>query len=157
MSGAYQFDDPNVRVRSSGTGPVRIARYALPLSVFGGGSYKTALLATDLFAEYEAYNVPGWDGYDAEPVTNETVDTARRFRRLLPRALRAPDIAPGADGTIGFEWRHGPRNHYKLIFVEIGPGDRVAARIVHEDGRIISFPSTQLGTGAKKLISDLFS
>ena len=67
------------------------------------------------------YSEPGWDGDGAEPILPETVASARRFHAFLStveRNLPLPNIAPGADGTIGFEWR-SKSSSIKKIFVEI--------------------------------------
>ena len=76
----------------------------------------------DPLAGYERYASPNWDGFDAEPVTRATLASARRFLRLLPDTFGAPDIAPGADGTIGLEWSFTDRPLRKL-FIDIGPGN----------------------------------
>ena len=70
---------------------------------------------------YDRYAVPNWDGYDADPITAETLSAARKFMTMLPATLGKPDIAPGADGTIGFEWilASGP---LRKLFIDIGPG-----------------------------------
>jgi hypothetical protein len=70
---------------------------------------------------YERYSVPNWDGYDAEPISAETISAARSFLKMLPTRLGSPDIAPGSDGTIGFEWIFEDQKTRKL-FIDIGPG-----------------------------------
>jgi hypothetical protein len=84
------------------------------------------LTTNDEFSEFELYDISDWDGYGADPITASTIATARSFYRMLPRILPPPDIAPGADGTIGFEWRLGSKETYKLFFVDIGPGEYIA-------------------------------
>ena len=71
----------------------------------GAGRYVVDTNAEDIFTEYESYNIRGWDGYDADPISSRTVETARSLNRLIPLTVRNPDVAPGPDGTIGFEWR----------------------------------------------------
>ena len=70
---------------------------------------------------YERYSVPNWDGYGADPITAETLTAARSLMRMLPSTFGAPDVAPGADGTIGLEWisSSGP---LKKLYIDIGPG-----------------------------------
>jgi hypothetical protein len=123
----------------------------------GAPRYTGIALAPDQFSEYEAYNFPGWDGYDAEPITRETVQAARSFKRLLPRDAIEPDIAPGCDGTIGFEWRFGSAARRRWIMVDVGPGDLITARQVDETGRIERMQPTHVETGARVLIDQLFS
>ncbi len=48
----------------------------------------------------------GWDGYDAEPVTDLAYLTARRFIDLLAESALLPDVVPAPDGEIAFEWDH---------------------------------------------------
>jgi hypothetical protein len=76
----------------------------------------------DPLAGYERYASPNWGGFDAEPVTRATLASARLLLRLLPDTFGAPDIAPGADGTIGLEWSFTDRPLRKL-FIDIGPGN----------------------------------
>ena len=46
-----------------------------------------------------------WDGYGAEPISNEAAADAIVFLRLLPSALPRPEIVPEPDGDIGLEWQ----------------------------------------------------
>jgi len=54
-------------------------------------------------AGYEAFAAPNWDGYGADPIRADTLAAARHLIRNLPATFGDPDIAPGADGTIGLE------------------------------------------------------
>jgi hypothetical protein len=131
-----------------------------PRSITATGSgvaYDIRRLVPDLFTEFEVYDVPNWDGEDAEPITRETVEAARQFNQFLPRELSPPDIAPGADGTIGFEWREGPRDHRTYIIVEVGPGDTIRARRISETGVVSRFaPVTAQGGRVAHLLPMLF-
>jgi hypothetical protein len=75
----------------------------------------------DTLFGYEKYSVRNWDGYDADPITAETLAAARSLMRMLPSTFGPPDVAPGADGTIGLEWiiSSGP---LKKLFIDVGPG-----------------------------------
>ncbi|MGV7215909.1 hypothetical protein [Bradyrhizobium sp. UFLA05-112] len=121
------------------------------------GRYLPHANVEDEFTEYEGYDQPDWDGYGAEPISRETVRAARSFSRLLPPSVLKPDVAPGADGTIGFEWRFGFGSTREFVLVDVGPGGRVVARRVAADGIIKNFPHTTLTTGAKALINELFA
>ena len=112
----------------------------------------------DSFTEFEAYNTQNWDGEGAEPITTETVEAARRFNAFLPRELRPADIAPGADGTIGFEWREGPPQRRTFVIVEIGPGSVIKARKLSETGRKSRLAPVEATdtTRTQNLISMLF-
>lgn len=45
-----------------------------------------------------------WDGYEARPVSDDTIREANSFLCALPSWLTIPDIIPEPDGSIGFEW-----------------------------------------------------
>jgi hypothetical protein len=118
---------------SSETRHIWTRRPFAPFSTNGIAFYVISRIP-DSFSEFESYGLPNWDGEGAEPITRDTVDAARRFNSFLPRELRPADTAPGADGTIGFEWREGPPERRKFIIVEIGPGNIVRARKVAANG-----------------------
>lgn len=46
---------------------------------------------------HEAYAVDDWDGYDARPITAETLDAARSILKSLPKSFGDPVCSPGAD------------------------------------------------------------
>jgi hypothetical protein len=148
---AYNYHVPT----STGSGsffsqPVR--------SVAAEKSYPSSSMVTspDEFTEYEDYNFSGWDGMKAQAISAETVQGARSFALLLPREQRPADIAPGADGTIGFEWRTGSTDHRVITLVDIGPGDRVIARRLFSSGQTVEYGVTTVRTGAAALIMQLF-
>jgi hypothetical protein len=122
-----------------------------------GASRHKPVPLNDEFSEYELYDTEDWDGYGAEPITKATVDAARAFKRLLPMDIDPPDIAPGGDGTIGFEWRRGSQDSRVHILVDIGPGDVVRGRRIEASGNVQTFSPTRTDTGARSLISLLFS
>jgi hypothetical protein len=111
----------------------------------------------DELAEFELYDISNWDGYGAMPIVRATIQAARSLRRLLPSNLPSPDIAPGADGTIGFEWRLGSVPNQTLVLIDVGPGDVITGRRVDAAGKIDRLPATSLATGASTLIQRLFS
>ena len=69
----------------------------------------------------KAFEIANWDGYDAHAVTKETVQAARRLLGLIPRDFPDPDIAPGSDGGIGFEWVL-ENSSIRKLFIDVGPG-----------------------------------
>jgi hypothetical protein len=111
---------------------------------------------SDRFTDYEFYNVDGWDGYGALPISRETVKSARRFFLQIPRRFDYVDIAPGSDGTIGFEWRFGTGPNRSFILIDVGPGEVLSARKIDPSGKITSFSPTRVDTGAESLIFQLF-
>ena len=137
MTYIYPVDD-GLRYRASMSGfrafIDRILHHP-PITRTTGGIYTIPTPRADQFTEYESYG-ENWDGFGAERITSETIEAARQLSHLLPRQLRAPDVAPGADGTIGFEWREGPPDNRKIFIIEIGPGSLVVARIAHPNRHI---------------------
>lgn len=117
--GSFPISAPS----SSGTSfsDVLFVRYSRAVYPKSGRYYPAGLfLGVDTrLSEYTAYSQPDWDGFGADPISSETLMLARRFLNVVPRWWPMPDIAPGADGTIGFEWRYGRSGH--MIFVDIGP------------------------------------
>lgn len=112
---------------TSGLGWFDLGSHPIPTS----GSRYPVPSSLDEFSQYEAYNVSDWDGYGAESISSETIQTARRFKNLWRRQVPMADIAPGADGTIGFEWRSGLPTDRTVTFIEVGPGNTVKALRVH--------------------------
>ena len=129
---------------------------AVPALRIGGVRYDVPP-TFDEFSEYETYDFPDWDGYGAASITREAVQTARAFQRLLPMNAPRPDIAPGSDGTIGFEWRWGSSTKRTMILVDAGPDNMVTARRVHESGQITTYEPTHPETGGRALVAQLFS
>jgi hypothetical protein len=109
----------------------------------------------DPLTAFEAYDISNWDGYDADPIAPETVSAARAFWLLLTMELQPADIAPGGDGTIGFEWRTGSPGHRTHIEFAVGPGSKLVAQVIHPGGRLETFPPTRVETGARQLIRQL--
>ncbi len=53
---------------------------------------------------YEGCHEEGWDGYDAKPVTEDTIVEAARLVLLLPLSVPAPTVSPEPTGEIALEW-----------------------------------------------------
>ena len=77
-------------------------------SASGVVTISTALYQSrsELLHGFEAYSIEGWDGYDAEPLSKNALDAARDWLDALPHWIPNPDIAPGADGSIGIDWTY---------------------------------------------------
>jgi len=95
----------------------------------------------DFFSEFQQYDGKNWDGDDAEPISPETVQWARTLHDALPRDVQPPDISPGADGTIGFQWVAEQNGRRLFRIVDVGPGSQIAARIIDDNGRVSYFPT----------------
>jgi len=83
--------------------------------------FTDSLTESDPLDGYEKYAVEDWDGYDALPITAETLHAARSILKSLPKTFGDPVCSPGADGSIVFEWLKddGP---VRKLFIDIGPG-----------------------------------
>lgn len=46
---------------------------------------------------------PNWDGYDAQPISFETFEKAKRFITELPWGIPPPDVSAEPDGEVTFE------------------------------------------------------
>jgi hypothetical protein len=139
--------------------PIRVGASGMGLwpapNATGVVTYTPVPRTPDRFSDYELYDVDDWDGYGALPISRETVESARRFSLQIPRRFDYGDIAPGSDGTIGFEWRFGSGLNLSFVLIDVGPEDIVCARKIDPGGKITSF-STRVGIGADSLISQLF-
>lgn len=109
----------------------------------------------DPLAGYERYASANWDGHDADPITRMTLAAARRFLRQLPDTLGAPEIAPGADGTIGLEWsfKDGP---LRKLFIDIGPGSVWSGYWRRTSGERATLPSRQIDDDTGQVLTSLF-
>ena len=67
---------------------------------------------------YEECKNPNWDGYGAEPVSEDTYRVAYHFLESLPLGTPAPSVGVEADGHLTFEWYRSPD---KVLSVSIGP------------------------------------
>ena len=63
---------------------------------------------------------PNWDGYDAEPVTPEAIDRARRFLALLPDDLPEPGVGAEPYGQVFFDWMPSPRRCFNAWLTRCG-------------------------------------
>ncbi len=124
-----------------------------------GPNTSTASLLRDATCDpltgYNRYSVPNWDGYGAEAITPATIAAARQFIRDLPKTFGEPDIAPGADGTIGLEWsfRNGP---LRKLFIDIGPGSQWSSYWRRALGDSRTLPSVAITPATRIFLQALF-
>jgi hypothetical protein len=146
----HKCDDQQVYVWTAGSATYH---YGYSWSASGtAATYRGSTRTTDEFSAYEDYDFPDWDGSNAAPITLETVNAARRLRNLLPRSVPSPDIAPGGDGTIGFEWRSGQ----EITFIEVGPGKTVKASRFFPNRPPETWPQKLIPFGIHSLLHTLF-
>jgi hypothetical protein len=62
---------------------------------------KTFKILQEIFYEY---SVAGWDGYDAQPISEDSFKETIRFLQMLPFAMPIPEVVPEPSGQIALEW-----------------------------------------------------
>lgn len=111
---------------------------------------------TDPLEGYETYAVANWDGYDALPITAETLQTARSILKSLPKTFGEPECSPGADGSVGFEWLMDQRPLRKL-FIDIGPGRTWKAYWRLANGQTGTIPRKRVTLATTAELNQLFA
>lgn len=97
----------------------------------------------------------GWDGYAGIPVSfNCALFTANLLERLFVEGVPAPQLVPGGDGTIQFEWH---RNQYDVEIDVLAPYDVAAVRRNHKTGEIEEYELQTDFTLLGKWITELRS
>lgn len=72
---------------------------------------------------------PGWDGYDACPISDSSLEDILALIEKLPSEVSSPDIVPETSGEIGLEWRNRER---KICALSISNGNLIYAAILGE-------------------------
>jgi hypothetical protein len=111
--------------------------------------------ALEALASYDTFEKPNWDGHDAQPITKETLDYARRIIRFLPDTFGDPDIAPSADGSIGLEWVPD-RGPLTKLFMDIGPGKQWHAYWQRTNGGIGRLSGAEVQPHTRAILGNLF-
>ncbi len=79
-----------------------------------------------------------WDGEQAEAISCETFEIARRFIEALPRNSPLPTVTPEPDGQLDFEWYHSPR---RMLTVSVsGTGTLYWAALIGSEDPRGSYP-----------------
>jgi hypothetical protein len=106
---------------------------------------------------FEQYNAPNWDGFDASPITLQTLAYARKLMKILPSYLGEPDAAPAADGSIALQWIPDARKHpLEKLFLDIGPAEEWRAYWTMRDGSKGRQPGTLVNDNTKIILEQLF-
>lgn len=79
----------------------------------------------DVLADFVQYADEDWDAEGALPITADTLKMARAFVAAFPKFANG-DIAPGADGSIGFELI---LNEEFGLWLDIGPANKISGLI----------------------------
>lgn len=153
MSLAFDYTDDDASRYNPASGTISVGYDTIMGKAVGGATAFLRTRVPDRFTEFDLYDVRNWDGYDAEPISQDTVNAARQFDALLDRKCAAnAEIAPSGDGTIGFEWQ----TPTALIYCDIGPGKVISARKIYGDGKVELYEAT-IGVDADTLIRNLFA
>lgn len=72
------------------------------------------VLLANLDELYERCSQPGWDGYDAMPITEDAYEEARELITLLPTICPPPDVTSDPAGHVSFEWYKSPRQVFVI-------------------------------------------
>lgn len=75
-------------------------------------------LLEQLYDVRENCAYPGWDGYDAVPVSQEAYLNAFRFIESIPLEFPVPTVSAEPDGHVTFEWHVSPR---RTLSVSVSP------------------------------------
>jgi hypothetical protein len=121
------FDEP-ANPTQHAVKPIAVHPVFMPRGTGLQSTYKPKEVTEDcdLLWDFLEYMSPDWDGFGAIAISLDTIENARRLLDLSDPSLPTPDIAPGADGTIGFEWIFEGRP-IKKVYIDVGPGDRFRA------------------------------
>jgi hypothetical protein len=66
-----------------------------------------AIVRHDLIEAYQNCNEQDWNGYDATPITAQTMLAGMTLLELLPDCMM-PEVVPEPTGKIGFLWEKSP-------------------------------------------------
>ncbi len=116
------------------------------------------LLADEAFEIYIECSEPGWDGYDAAPLSKDSFFHASSFIDLIPVWAPRPDLVPSPDGWISFEWRSlmnrilsvTPENRVLIYAAALGPQNVHYGRVSLEEYR------EKLPSNITRILSEYF-
>ncbi len=79
-------------------------------------------LITSLFGMYNECSAPDWDGYGANPISEEAYNEAFKIIDSLPSSIEMPEISCEPTGEIAFEWNRG-KGH--IFAISVGGKNRI--------------------------------
>ncbi len=74
----------------------------------------------ELLKTFEECREPNWDGYGAQPVSEETYRLALQFLQSLPIGMAAPSVGAEPDGHLTVEWYRTPRRTLSVSITSDG-------------------------------------
>lgn len=89
-----------------------LLKSSLAFGIFGKKAFD------DLSLVFEECQKANWDGYQAEPISEDTYQLAGQFLKALPLGTSMPAIGAEADGHLTMEWYRSPR---RTLSVSISP------------------------------------
>ena len=105
--------------------------------------------------DYKSLNDRNWDGYNADPITKETLEYASKIIDNIPETFGLPDVAPGSNGSIALEW-NPTIGCARKIFFDIGPGEEWSAFWRYRDERFDHIAAKGYDHNTKKDLETLF-
>ena len=66
-------------------------------------------LKTELMSLLDECSEPGWDGYDAEPLSKLATISAMVFIDSIPEVTMTPEVSASPDGGLTLEWEGSER------------------------------------------------
>jgi len=73
-----------------------------------------------VFEVYSTHCEPGWDGYNANPLSQAAFKEAVEFLRKLPSTILFPEVVAEPDGDISLEWYMGNNFLFAVSFAGKG-------------------------------------
>jgi hypothetical protein len=62
----------------------------------------------------EEASEPGWDGYGALPVNDDSRRLAYKFMKIIPESYPLPDVAVDPDGDVSFDWNNESKESFAV-------------------------------------------
>lgn len=149
VSSAFQDEVPNFIPSESRTSslPLRVVRVRV--------THPRSRWVADLKDRFDELTAlpRGWDGYAGRPVSFTCAQfAANLLERLFVDGVPAPQIVPGGDGTLQFEWH---RNQYDVEIGVLAPYDVLAVRRDHRTGSVRELELQTDFTPLSEWIADL--
>ena len=117
MSTALAYDRYDV---NRGSSPIadEIAKAVEKLGRYIHKSYSGAepLIRSELYEMIRECSEPDWDGYDAAPVSRDSIHAARKFLLSLPLGTELPSVGILPSGNVTLEWHHSRRRSLTISF-----------------------------------------
>ena len=122
-------------------------------------STRAAAILVGLYDLYLECNCRNWDGYDADPVTEENINIAKDLAMAVIEAgLPMPEFGADPDGEVMLDWYGPNRPNRSVISMSIGPSGQIAWASALPDGSRVRGSTTfkgKLDDTIKQAIQDI--